>query len=31
LPPRLTEEEAAAHDALVAKMGDAALWNMRAG
>ncbi|MXQ08242.1 DNA polymerase III subunit epsilon [Alphaproteobacteria bacterium GH1-50] len=26
LPPRLTEEERAAHDAFIAKMGDAALW-----
>ncbi|HSF63015.1 MAG TPA: DNA polymerase III subunit epsilon, partial [Paracoccaceae bacterium] len=31
LPPRLTEEEAAAHQALVAKMGDAAIWKKRAG
>ena len=26
LPPRLTAEEAAAHDAFVAKLGDGALW-----
>ena len=26
LPPRLTEEERAAHDAFIAKMGDAAHW-----
>ena len=31
LPPRLTEEEAAAHAALVAKMGDGAIWKKRAG
>lgn len=29
LPPRLTEEENAAHDAFVAKMGDAAIWAKR--
>ena len=29
LPPRLTEEESAAHAAFVAKMGDAALWLKR--
>jgi DNA polymerase-3 subunit epsilon len=27
LPPRLTQEEAAAHDAFVKTMGDGALWN----
>ncbi len=27
LPPRITEEEAAAHAAFVAKMGDSAIWN----
>lgn len=26
LPPRVTEQEAAAHDSFVAKMGDSALW-----
>jgi DNA polymerase-3 subunit epsilon len=26
LPPRITPEEAAAHEALIAKLGDAALW-----
>lgn len=26
LPPRITEEEAAAHDALIESMGDGALW-----
>ncbi|MBU2359292.1 MAG: DNA polymerase III subunit epsilon, partial [Alphaproteobacteria bacterium] len=26
LPPRLTEDEAAAHAAFVAKLGDGALW-----
>lgn len=31
LPPRLTEEEAAAHAALVARMGDAAIWKKRSG
>jgi len=29
LPSRLSEEEAAAHSAFVAKMGDAALWQKR--
>lgn len=29
LPPRLTEEESAAHQAFVAKMGDAAVWLKR--
>ncbi len=29
LPPRLTEEEAAAHQAFTAKMGEAALWLKR--
>lgn len=29
LPPRLTEDERAAHDAFVAKMGDAAIWKKR--
>jgi DNA polymerase-3 subunit epsilon len=29
LPPRLTEEEQAAHQAFVAKMGDAAVWLKR--
>lgn len=29
LPPRLTEEEAAAHSAFVGKMGDAAIWLKR--
>jgi DNA polymerase-3 subunit epsilon len=27
LPPRITEEEAAAHDAFVTAMGDGALWS----
>jgi DNA polymerase-3 subunit epsilon len=31
LAPRLTEEEAAAHAALVARMGDGAIWKKRAG
>ncbi len=31
LPPRLTEAEAAAHDAFIAKLGDAALWKRRLG
>jgi DNA polymerase III subunit epsilon len=30
LPPRLTDEERAAHDAFVAKLGDAAVWKARA-
>lgn len=30
LPPRITPEEAAAHEAFVAKLGDAALWKKRA-
>lgn len=29
LPPRITEEEAAAHAAFVARMGDGAIWNRR--
>lgn len=29
LPPRLTEDEAAAHNAFVAKLGEAAIWNKR--
>ena len=29
LPSRLTEEEAAAHSAFIAKMGDSAIWNKR--
>lgn len=31
LPQRLTEAEAAAHDAFIAKLGDAALWKRRLG
>ncbi|MDP3261638.1 MAG: DNA polymerase III subunit epsilon [Tabrizicola sp.] len=31
LAPRITQAEAAAHDAFVAKLGDAAIWNRRAG
>jgi DNA polymerase-3 subunit epsilon len=30
LPPRLTEQELAAHDQMVAKLGDAAIWLKRA-
>lgn len=30
LPPRITEDEAAAHAAFVAKLGDAAIWKKRA-
>jgi DNA polymerase III subunit epsilon len=30
LPPRLTPEEATAHQAMVAKLGDAAIWLKRA-
>jgi hypothetical protein len=26
LPPRITEEERAAHAAMVGKLGDAAIW-----
>jgi DNA polymerase-3 subunit epsilon len=29
LPPRLTEQEVAAHDQMVAKLGDAAIWLKR--
>ncbi|MBL9058255.1 MAG: DNA polymerase III subunit epsilon, partial [Rhodobacteraceae bacterium] len=29
LPPRLTEAEMAAHEAFVAKLGDAAIWKRR--
>ena len=29
LPPRLSEAEAAAHEAMVAKLGDAAIWRKR--
>ncbi|MFM2367102.1 MAG: hypothetical protein RIR95_1710 [Pseudomonadota bacterium] len=29
LPARVTEDERAAHDAFIAKMGDAAIWNKR--
>lgn len=31
LPSRLTEQEREAHEAFVAKMGEAALWNQKAG
>lgn len=31
LPPRITPEERAAHDAFVAKLGEGALWNKRLG
>ncbi|MBA3908613.1 MAG: DNA polymerase III subunit epsilon [Rhodobacter sp.] len=30
LPPRITPEEAAAHEAMVAKLGEAAIWKKRA-